>query len=150
MHIPTLFLDSIIKQAEEEIVHFEAKGQSSSRGKGRYHPYERTEKRSDKRSDSKNDRPLGRTLGRGSLPVIHRNQPRASSPINDNYCIDKLQRGLLAGSQTSTRQTLNTYQGLNVKLSCCPSCSFCARAFPKERIKSRISRLLLQKSQIKI
>ena len=65
--------------------------------------------------------PLGRTLGkvatrnpRGSLPAIHRDQPRAISPINDNYCIDKLQRGLLAGSQTSTRQTLDTYQGLNV------------------------------------
>ena len=120
MHIPTLFPDSIIKRAEEEIAHFEAKGQSSSRGKGRYHPYERTEKR----SDSKSDRPawpIGRTLGkvatrnpRGSLPAIHHNQPRTSSPINDNYCIDKLQRGLLAGSQTLTRQTLDTYQSLNV------------------------------------
>ena len=34
LHIP----DNIIKQAEEEIAHFEANGQSSSRGKGRYHP----------------------------------------------------------------------------------------------------------------
>ena len=57
--------------------------------------------------------PLGRTLGkvatrnpRGSLPAIHLDQPRASSPINDNYCINKLQRGLLAGCQT--------YQSLNV------------------------------------
>ena len=64
---------------------------------------------------------LGRTLGRaatrnprGSLPAIHRDQPRASSPINDNYCIDKLQRGLLAGSQISTRQTSDTDQSLNV------------------------------------
>ena len=62
---------------------------------------------------------LGKTLGkvvtrnpRGSLPVIHRDQPRASSPIN--YCIEMLQAGLLDGSQTSTRQTLDTYQGLNV------------------------------------
>ena len=36
-HIPTLFSDSIIKRAEEKIAH--------SRGKGRYHPYEHTEKR---------------------------------------------------------------------------------------------------------
>ena len=33
LHIPTLFPDSIIKRAEEEIAYFEAKGQSSSRGK---------------------------------------------------------------------------------------------------------------------
>ena len=63
LHIPTLFPDSIIKQAEEEIAHFEAKGQSSSRGKGRYHPYERTEKRFDKRSNSKSDRPAWKNIG---------------------------------------------------------------------------------------
>ena len=66
MHIPTLFPDSIIKRAEEEIAHFEAKGQSSSRSKGRYHLYERTEKRSDKRSDSKSDRPAWKNIGKGS------------------------------------------------------------------------------------
>ena len=36
-------------------------------------------------------------------------------------------------------------------MSCCKSCTFCARAFPKERIKSRVSSLLCsKKSQIKI
>ena len=65
LHIATLFPNNI-KQAEEEIAHFEAKGQSSSRGKGRYHPYERTEKRSDKKSDSKNDRPAWKNIGKGS------------------------------------------------------------------------------------
>ena len=66
LHIPTLFPDSVIKRAEEEIAHFETKGQSSSRGKGRYHPYERSEKRSDKRSDSKNDRPAWKNIGKDS------------------------------------------------------------------------------------
>ena len=66
LHIPTLFPDSVIKRAEEEIAHFEAKGQSSSRGKGRYHPYEHTEKRSDKRSDSKSDRPTWKNIGKGN------------------------------------------------------------------------------------
>ena len=66
LHIPILFQDSIIKWAEEEIAHFEAKGQSSSRGKGWYYPYERTEKRSDKRSDSKSDRPAWKNIGKGS------------------------------------------------------------------------------------
>ena len=36
------------------------------------------------------------------------------------------------------------------KASCCLSCSFCTRAFSKERIKSRVSRLSLQKLQIKV
>ena len=36
------------------------------------------------------------------------------------------------------------------KTSCCSSCSYCARAFPKERIKSRVSRLSLKRLQIKI
>ena len=60
--------------------------------------------------------PLGRTLVKGitrnpSPPVSHHDQPRASSPINDNYCIAMLQRGLL-GSQIS-RQTLVICQSLN-------------------------------------
>ena len=33
---------------------------------------------------------------------IHPDQPRASSPINDNYCVDKLQERLLAGSPDPT------------------------------------------------
>ena len=57
LHIPTLFLDSVINRAEEEIDHFENKGQASSHSKGRYHPYECTEKKLDKRSDNKGDRP---------------------------------------------------------------------------------------------
>ena len=36
------------------------------------------------------------------------------------------------------------------KASCCLTCSFCTRAFPKERIKSRVSRLSLQNLQIKV
>ena len=44
LHIPTLFPDSVIRRAEEEIAHFESKGQASSRSKGRYHPYKWTER----------------------------------------------------------------------------------------------------------
>ena len=53
--------------------------------------------------------PHGKTLAKGiieeiegSLHTTPRDQPRASSPINDNHCVDKLQGGLLAGSQTLT------------------------------------------------
>ena len=39
LQISTLFPDTVIKQAKEEIAHFENKGQGrSSHGKGRYHP----------------------------------------------------------------------------------------------------------------
>ena len=47
------------------------------------------------------------------LPLSHRDQPRASSRINDNYCVTKLQARLLAGS---IPQTINTGLNLNVKL----------------------------------
>ena len=64
MHISTLFPDSVIKRAEEEIAHFESKGHSSgSRGKGRYHPYERSDKKSDRKSSYKLDKPSWKNIG---------------------------------------------------------------------------------------
>ena len=37
-----------------------------------------------------------------------RDQPRASSPINDNYFVNSLRDGLLAGSKTLTQEkTIN-------------------------------------------
>ena len=46
---------------------------------------------------------------------IPHDQPRASSRINDNYCVTKLQARLLAGSPSpQTRQTINTQSDLNV------------------------------------
>ena len=36
------------------------------------------------------------------------------------------------------------------KLSCCQSCSYCPRALTKERVKSRVSRLLCDSREIKI
>ena len=67
MHISTIFPDSVIKRAEEEIANFESKGHTSgSRGKGRYHPYERPEKRSDREPSSyKPDKLAWKNIGRG-------------------------------------------------------------------------------------
>ena len=67
IHINTLFPDTLIRKAEEEITQFESRGQSSSgKGKGRYHPYERPEKKSDKKPSSfKNDKPSWKNIGKG-------------------------------------------------------------------------------------
>ena len=54
LHTATLFPDSALKQAEEDIANFESKSHSQLGKKGRFHPYERQEKRSDNR---KPDRP---------------------------------------------------------------------------------------------
>ena len=75
MHISTLFPDSVIKKAEEEFAHYETKGHSSaSHGKGRFHPYECTEKRSDKRSGNKLDRPAWKNISK-----LHYRKPKGKS-----------------------------------------------------------------------
>ena len=46
----TLFPENILKWAEDDIANYENKGHTSHT-KGRYHPYERSERKSDKRPD---------------------------------------------------------------------------------------------------
>ena len=60
LHISTLFPDSVLKQAEQDIANFESKGQVQSGKKGRFHPYERQDKRTDYR---KPDRPAWKNIG---------------------------------------------------------------------------------------
>ena len=98
LHISTLFPDSVIKRAEEDIAQLESKGHAGgSHNKGRYHPCERQDKRSVNR-DSRPEKPHGKPLAGSSSrevedvpPPSHHDQPRASSRINDNYCVTKLQ-----------------------------------------------------------
>ena len=64
LHISTLFPDSAIRKAEEDIAQFEAQAHTSSgHSKGRYHPYERQDKRSANR-ESRSDKPAWKTIGR--------------------------------------------------------------------------------------
>ena len=49
LQMTTLFPDEVLKQAEQDIATFESKNQPLSNKKGRFHPYERTEKHSDNR-----------------------------------------------------------------------------------------------------
>ena len=67
LHIPTLFPESAIKRAEEEIAHFDSKNQpaaSSSRAKARFHPYERQERKQEGRSEFKQERPAWKNIGK--------------------------------------------------------------------------------------
>ena len=66
LHISTLFPDSVIKKAEEEISHYETQGRSgSSRSKVRFQPYDKSDRRSDKRPDKKGDKPAWKNIGKG-------------------------------------------------------------------------------------
>ena len=53
----------------------------------------------------------GKTRKCSSIP---HDQPRASSPINDNQCVIQLQAGLLAGS--STEETMNNFSSVNLNV----------------------------------
>ena len=67
LHIPTLFPESAIKRAEEEIAHFDSKNQpaaSSSRAKARFHPYERQERKQEGRSEFKQERPAWKNISK--------------------------------------------------------------------------------------
>ena len=61
---------------------------------------------------------------------IPHDQPRASSRINDNYCVTKLQAQLLAGSP-SPQQTIDTC--LNVKYHVALSVHTAPGHSPKKR-----------------
>ena len=109
IHITTLFPDSVIKKAEEEIAHFESKGQSSGARVGTTHMKGRKGKQTGSCLSiviSHLGRTSARLNTRGVVERQHttRDQPRASSPINDNYCSHRSPGGLLAGSQTSTQE----------------------------------------------
>ena len=62
LHLPTLFPDSVIKQAEEDISNFDKGWSGSVYKKGHYHPYEHPEIKPDNR---KRDRPAWKNLSRG-------------------------------------------------------------------------------------
>ena len=62
LHLSTLFPDSVIKQAQEDIASYDKGRSGSVYKKGRYHPYERPESKPNNR---KQDRPAWKNLSRG-------------------------------------------------------------------------------------
>ena len=109
IHISTLFPDDLIKTAEEEISHHESKDML-------VHHVARVVSTLMKDRNADLTRNQTRKLIGRHGKILERavtenqegkhNQPRASSHINDNQCLDKLQVRLLAGS-TPPRQTMN-------------------------------------------
>ena len=143
-HLPTLFPDRVIKQVGEHIASYDKGRSGSVYKKGRYHPYERPES---KPVNRKQDRPAWKnhvvtTRGVKGSTSIHPDLPRASSLINVTR--------KAAGRELFSFKTDNELCKFKCKLSCCKTCSYCARALPKERVKSRVSRLLSERKQIKI
>ena len=59
LELDTLFPDSVIKQAEEDIANFDRNRSGSVYKKGRYHPYERQDRKSDPK---KQDRPAWKNV----------------------------------------------------------------------------------------
>ena len=67
LHLDTLFLDNVVKKAEEDITNFD-KGRSSSVYKSRrYHPYERQDSRSEKHQERPAWKNLSRTQHRKQM-----------------------------------------------------------------------------------
>ena len=60
LHIPTLFPDEALRQAEQDIATFESKAQHHPGKKGRFHPYDRPDKCGDNR---KQERPAWKHIG---------------------------------------------------------------------------------------
>ena len=94
----------------------------------------------------KTSRPTARDVVKASTNIPP-NQPRASSLINDNYCVTNLWARLLAGSILPT-ETIDTCLPLNVKPHVLPVHT--APGHSQKKGKSRVSRLSHQRLQIKI
>ena len=73
--------------------------------------------------------------------------PRASSLINDNYCITMLPGRLLAGSPSVPKQTMNF---VNLNVNCRVAKPVHTALGLSQKKESRVSRLLSERKQIKI
>ena len=122
LHIPTLFPDAVIKRAEEEITNLRPKvTQTVPAAKaGITLMIGLTGNLTDVRIRRGISR-HGKTLGKAGtenleerLLVTPPDQPRASSLINDNYCVTQSQTGLLAGS--TYRKTIDTCLPVNLNV----------------------------------
>ena len=115
LHIATLFPDSVVKRAEEDIAQLSLKVirplLTARVGTTRINGMIRNQTTRTPGRINQHGRQLVRDGPREAeavLPPTHPDQPRASSHINDNYCLTQVNARLLAGS-------LQTLKTLNVK-----------------------------------
>ena len=145
LHLPTLFPDSVIKEVEEDISNFDKGRSGSGYKKGCYHPMnvQRASQIPENRTGW-----LGRishgvsTRGVRENTSTHRDLPRASSLINDNYCITMLPGRLLARSTSVSKQTMN-FVNLNVN---CPIAELVHTAPELSQKKQLSPRLLSERN----
>ena len=67
LHIVTLFTETVVKKAEEEIALYDSKSHptaTTSHTRQRFHPYERPDKKQESRSEGKQDRPAWKNINR--------------------------------------------------------------------------------------
>ena len=139
LQMATLFPDDVLKQAEQDI--------ANSRILARKVPSTHTNVLTGIQTNQpgKRFKIVARAkTARARPPTIHHDQSRGSSHINDNYCVNVLQIGMLPRS----KQNVNTYQlpqfpegyqkdehsdqrQFKCKLKCCYSCTYCKRVFAK-------------------
>ena len=93
LHMATLFPDSVLKKAKEDIASYERKGHSNSSHKNsHYHPYERPKK---SHNNSKSDKPAWKTIGSRSHGRKHKGKSsnyssratKGQSLVNDNHWV---------------------------------------------------------------
>ena len=124
LHIATLFSESVVKKAEEEIALYDNKSHPTatpSHARHRYHPYEQADKKQESRSEGKQDRPAWKNInrrpfkrGRGKASTSLPDLPAVSNIINDNYCLNRDTSQLLTRN-FHTNETMNNLLNLDVK-----------------------------------
>ena len=168
LQMATLFPDETLKQAEQDIATFETKSQPpSGTKKGRFHPYDRTDKRSDNR---KQDRPAWKNLGyrgqskRGRGKASHyTSRPAKGQQSYKCQSICSFTSARAAARELTDSKTCSVYpvsqvyqqdirfsnqEQFKCKLKCCKACTFCQRAITKERCKSRYCNILSREIKI--
>ena len=149
-HIPTLFPDSVIKQAKKDIASFDKGRSGSVYKKGHYHPYERPESKPDNR---KQDRPAWKNLSRGHNKRNKGKHQYSSRPAKgqqayDNYCINMLQERMLAWSPSVPEQTMN-FVNLNVNCHVAKPVHTAPGLSQKKEISPRLADCYLKEHKLK-
>ena len=134
--IPMLFPNEALRQAEQDIASFESKGQHQPGKKGRFHPYDRPDNRKQERPAWKNIGQRGQGKKSKGKASYYSSRPAKGQQSYKSQLLCK-QFDRKTGGREHSSQTNRHF----CKLKWCTLCSYCARAFAKERNKSRGSSL---------